>query len=205
MRRRSRFLPVLPGVFVALVLVLGACDRQPELGSGGGRERGTSPPGSALDARSGSLAPDFLLTAYQGEAALGGDEVRISEILAQGKPVVLNFWAGACPPCVKEMPDLQEVYDAYQGEVLLVGLDVGPFVYLGTREEGQALLGDLGVTYPSGTTFDSGIVQAYGLVGMPTTYFIKPDGQIVRQWTGLLTKEKMTELVEELLAKSGAV
>jgi thiol-disulfide isomerase/thioredoxin len=106
--------------------------------------------GAILHSRSASLAPlpassiaratDFQLSVYQGEDLLGGEEVKVSELLAQGKPVVLNMWTGLCPPCRVEMPDLQEVSEEYQGRVLLVGLDVGPFVGLGSRGDGRALL-----------------------------------------------------------------
>ena len=106
------------------------------------------------------------------------------------------------PALPAEMPDLQEVYEEYQGQVLLFGLDVGPFVGLGSRDEGRALLKELKVTYPAGTTFDANIVRDYQILGMPTTVFIKPNGEVVRTWAGLLTKDKMTELVEELLAAS---
>ena len=79
------------------------------------------------------LAPDFEITAYQGTEVLGGETVRLSELLSHEKPVVLNFWAGLCPPSRAEMPDLLEVYEHYQGQVLLFGLEAGPFVGLGSR------------------------------------------------------------------------
>jgi thiol-disulfide isomerase/thioredoxin len=148
----------------------------------------------------GLLAPDFEITVYQGAGVLGGEKVMFSEVLAQGHPVVLNFWAGLCPPCRVEMPDLQEVHGKYQGRVLLFGLDVGPFVGLGSREDGQALLEELKVTYPTGTTFDANVVRDYQVLGMPTTLFIKPNGEVIRNWTGLLNQQKLEELVEELLA-----
>jgi thiol-disulfide isomerase/thioredoxin len=148
----------------------------------------------------GLLAPDFEITVYQGAGVLGGEKVMFSEVLAQGHPVVLNFWAGLCPPCRVEMPDLQEVHGKYQGRVLLFGLDVGPLVGLGSREDGQALLEELKVTYPTGTTFDANVVRDYQVLGMPTTLFIKPNGEVIRNWTGLLNQQKLEELVEELLA-----
>ena len=151
-------------------------------------------------------APDFLITAYQGEEMLGGKEITLSQLFsrdfAQRKPLILNFWAGSCPPCRLEMPDLQEVHEEYMGRALLFGLDVGPFVGLGSREDGRALLEELKVTYPNGTTFDAEVVKAYSILGIPTTFFIKPSGEIVNKWTGLLNEDKMTELVEELLAAS---
>jgi thiol-disulfide isomerase/thioredoxin len=149
-----------------------------------------------------AIPADFQIAVYQGEAVLGGQEVQFSELFEQGKPIVLNLWAGLCPPCRLEMPDFQAVNSQFGDEVLLVGLDVGPFTNLGTREDGQALLEELGVTYPAGTTSDANVVREYGLIGMPTTYFIKPDGELVQQWTGLLTEDKLTELVEELLDAS---
>lgn len=148
------------------------------------------------------LAADFEITVYQGSDRLGGETVQFSELLAQGVPVVLNFWAGLCPPCRVEMPDLQQVYEDFDSQFLLIGVDVGPFTALGTREDGQALLADLGVSYPAGTTFEAQVLTDYNVLGMPSTAFVTPDGEIVRTWTGLLNRAKLTELVEELLAAS---
>lgn len=113
--------------------------------------------------------------------------------------MVLNFWAGQCPPCRVEMPDLQAVYE----EIMLIGLDVGPFIGLGSREDGKALLQELEVTYPAGTTFESKVLTDYSVIGMPSTYFITPRGEIFDTWTGLLTMDKMVELVDALLEASG--
>ncbi len=179
------FLALIGGAFV-----LAAC----------GQAQATAAPSSE---DRGDLAPDFELTVYQGAAALGGETVQFSDVLAQGKPVVLNFWAGLCPPCRVEMPDLQAVYEDFDGQFLLLGLDIGPFIALGSREDGRALLKELGVTYPVGTTFEAEVITNYRVIGMPTTHFITPEGEIVETWTGLLTEGKMTELVEELLVASG--
>jgi thiol-disulfide isomerase/thioredoxin len=186
------------GTVALFVTVLAAC--------GGSSQPGYPVTPLAPERGGPRFAPDFKMVAYQGEEALGGKEVPLSSLFSRNpgekKPVVLNFWAGACPPCRVEMPDLQEVHEEYRDRVLLVGLDVGPFVGLGSREQGQALLKELGVTYPAGTTFDAEVVRNYNVLGMPSTYFIKPNGELFRTWTGLLNKKKLTELVEELLAKS---
>ena len=179
----------------AVALALAGCDGQSSDGD-------AAPPGAA-EPPAREKAPDFAFVAYQGEAALGGKELTFSSVLRQGKPVVLNFWAGLCPPCRLEMPEMQEVYDEYHDRILLLGVDIGPFAGLGSREDGQALLRELKITYPSGTTFDAGVPQAYKLIGMPMTVFITPDGAIIKRWTGLLTKAKLIELVQELLAASG--
>jgi cytochrome c biogenesis protein CcmG/thiol:disulfide interchange protein DsbE len=100
------------------------------------------------------------------------------------------------------MPEFQEVYEAFEDDILLLGLDVGPFTNLGTSEDGQALVRELGITYPTGTTNNGGIVTDYQILGMPTTFFVTPDGEITRRWTGVLTEEKLAELVEELIEAS---
>ena len=157
---------------------------------------------SAVKGRTDKTAPDFEIIAYQGDDVLGGKQVRLSELLAQGKPVMLNFWAGLCPPCRFEMPEFQRVYDRYKGRIILVGMDVGTFTSLGTQEEGQALIAELGVTYPTATTLDPEVMSAYQVLGMPSTYFITPAGEIIDTWTGLLNEEKLGELVEKLLEAS---
>jgi len=147
-------------------------------------------------------APDFQIVVYHSGGLVAEPETRLSEVLSLGRPVVLNMWAGLCPPCRLEMPDFQKVSELYDDQVLVFGLDVGPFTNLGTSEEGQALVRELGITYPTGTTPDAAVVQEYRLLGMPTTYFITPDGQILRRWTGLLTADQLSGLVQELLDAS---
>ena len=151
-----------------------------------------------------NLRTDFSIEAYQGEDVLGGKNSRFSSLFGRGQPVVLNFFAGLCPPCRAEMPDLQSVSVQYQGRVTLFGLDIGPFVGLGSRQDGKALVQELGVTYPTGSTSDSKVVREYRVLGMPTTVFLTPDGMVFKTWTGILTRGKMVELFEQLLEASGA-
>lgn len=149
-----------------------------------------------------NLPADFQVTLYQGAELADGEQVMFSELVARGQPVVLNFWAGLCPPCRLEMPDLQAVSDEYEDRILLFGLDVGPFTGLGTREDGRALINSLEITYPAGATDDGNIMREYEVRGMPTTYFILADGQVFDTWTGLLTEAKLAEIVDEMLAAS---
>jgi thiol-disulfide isomerase/thioredoxin len=85
-----------------------------------------------------SQVRDFAVVAYQGESAFGGEQGRFSQVFAQNKPVVLNFWAGQCPPCRAEMPEFQKVADEYKDSVLFVGVDVGQFTGLGTHDDARA-------------------------------------------------------------------
>ena len=195
MKLRIRF-TLLPGMMLLLAACAQATPPEPAPVSNPPSSAGDSEPREIDESK---LVSDFELIVYQGQAELGGDIVRFRDLLSQGKPVVLNFWAGLCPPCRVEMPDLQEIYEGYGDRILLLGLDVGPFVGLGSQADGQALLVELGVTFPAGTTTDDNVVRDYALLGMPTTYFISPEGELIETWTGLLTKGKMVELVEQLL------
>jgi thiol-disulfide isomerase/thioredoxin len=157
----------------------------------------------APEERGADVAYDFDIVVYQGADALGGDAVRLSEVLAQGRPVVLNMWAGLCPVCRIEMPVLQQVYEEYGDRVLVVGIDLGPFVGLGSEEDARALLDELGITFPAGTTPDAAVVREYEVIGIPAAYFVTPGGQIVQQQAGALTEEELGEHVEALIEASG--
>jgi thiol-disulfide isomerase/thioredoxin len=164
-------------------------------------DQGTSAAPSPVP-ESSELTSDFEITVYQGEDVLGGQLVRFSEVLAQGKPVVLNMWAGLCPICRTEMPELQEAYEKYGDRVLFVGVDIGPFVGLGSKEEALALLDELEITYPAGTTSDATVMRDYKVLGTPANYFLKPDGEIIQQWNGFLTGDQLNGHIEALLEAS---
>ncbi len=173
---------------MAALLALAAC--------GGGDD--PVAPGSS----SGSVAlevPDIAISAYQGQDALGGEDTTLSAVVGQGKPVVLNFWAALCPPCRAELPEFERVHHERSDEVTILGIDIGPQQLLGTREEGQALLTELGVSFPAGTTFDDTVVRGFEVFSMPTTFFIASDGSVMRKWSGILDEEKLNDLIDELL------
>ena len=182
----GRFLPVVGLLLVsALLLAVAACSN-----------------GETTDPTSGSdleAAPEFEFTLYQGEGELGGSELSMSDL--QGKPVVLNFWAGLCPPCRAEMPDFQAFHDENRNRLTVLGIDVGQFTNLGSQEDARLLLTDLGVTYPAGYTTDSTIMRRYEVLGMPTTVFINSRGEVFRNWGGILDHEKLQEIADEMLAE----
>ena len=157
-------------------------------------------PGDPATSSSTTQNPnDFTFTLYQGQERLGAESLNYSDL--QGKPVVLNFWAGLCPPCRAEMPDLQEFYDDYQDRVVLLGIDVGQFTSLGNRDDAQALLKALGVTYPAGFTEDAAIMRNFKVLGMPTTVFVDSEGEIFRSWTGALNLKTLSEITDEMLSQ----
>jgi len=156
------------------------------------------------ESESSALAPDFDIIVYQGEDVLGGQKVRFSEVLAQGKPVVVDWWAGLCPICRAEMPKLEEAYNRYGDRVLFIGVDIGPFVGLGSEEDGRALLDELGITFPAGATPDATVMRDYRILGTPTTIFLKPNGEVTRRRAGILTEDQLNEFIETLIEASAS-
>lgn len=128
----------------------------------------------------------------------------LSELWGKGKPVVLNFWAAECLPCREELPNFQALYTSLaRGKWTMLGIDVGPYVGLGSHDDGKALLRDLKITFPAGTTPEEDTVNVYQIFGMPTTVFITPDGRIFKIHVGLLRREQMAKFVHDLLQASG--
>ena len=146
------------------------------------------------------LVGDFEIIFYPQNKFVDNERLLLSQILDLGLPVVLNFWAGLCPPCRREMPDFQSTYDFFNREVVFLGIDLGPFTGLGSVEQGVELLKKLNITYPAGTTEDSTVLPRFQVFGMPTTFFLAPDGKLVRKWTGELSEDELIEFTSELLS-----
>ncbi|MFB3119175.1 MAG: TlpA family protein disulfide reductase [Stenotrophomonas maltophilia] len=189
---------------IVLALALAACSRTSvSTNSSPTNSPDPAPTVGAVDLTTPSSTTqnpnDFAFTLYQGQERLGAESLNFSDL--QGKPVVLNFWAGLCPPCRAEMPDLQKFYDDYSDKVVLLGIDVGQFTSLGNRDDAKALLKELGVTYPAGFTEDPAIMRNFRVLGMPTTVFIDSEGKTFRSWTGALNQKTLSEITDEMLAQ----
>ena len=146
------------------------------------------------------------MTAYQGASELGGSNVQFSDVKlhASGKPIVLNFWGGSCPPCRAEMPGFQRVYERHEGEFLMLGLDVGPFLGLGTRNSALRLLDELGITYPAGYAASRGALAAFGVTGLPATYFFDGNGDLVGKAPGFIDERALELRVRQLIGTASA-
>ncbi|MCH7786856.1 MAG: TlpA family protein disulfide reductase, partial [Chloroflexi bacterium] len=148
----------------------------------------------------GSVAA-FDVSLYQGQETLGGDDINFADLLDSGKPVVLNFWGGDCPPCRAEMPAFQNVYENHEGELTFLGVDVGTFFGLGTRQDALDLLRELNITYPAGASNRTPIVN-YSVTALPTTIFFGADGKAVQQVSGALSESRMESIVSAMLDSS---
>ena len=190
--KRSKLRLLIPLALV-LTAALIACSS-----SGDSASSSTNSFNDGSSSNSRDPAPDFSMVMYQGQDLVGGQEINLSDLVGE-RPIVLNFWAGLCPPCRAEMPDLQVFSEKFQDRALMLGIDVGQFLGLGSQEDGQNLLDELGVTYPAGFTNEGGIIRDYEVLGMPTTVFIDAQGKIFNKWTGALNSEILEEKTLEML------
>lgn len=156
----------------------------------------------AVSSIRGSFASDFEFTMYHGDVGVAADGAKFSELFPSDKPVVLNFWAGLCPPCRAEMPGFQRVYEEYKDQIVMLGLDVGPYMNLGSRRDAQNLLNELGVTYPTAYAHNRDPVLQFGVSSMPTTVFLTPDGRVFRTQVGYLDEPGLERSIQNLLARS---
>lgn len=111
-----------------------------------------------------------------------------------GRPLVVNFWASWCPPCVEEMPLLDEVVRSAGGDLALLGVNRSDNLV-----EAEALADRLDISYDLGVDDDDSLFRAVGAFGMPTTLFVDAEGVIVHRHTGGLTAPQFSELLSEHL------
>lgn len=115
-----------------------------------------------------------------------------------GKVVIVNFWATWCRPCLKEIPDLSQIYDQYKDRGLVV---IG---VLRDDPDNQQLLNfqsDNMMSYPV-VRFNSDILVGYGDPReLPTTYIYDRRGKLAHRPRGALHATQLAKLVEPLLAQ----
>lgn len=125
----------------------------------------------------------------------------------KGKVVFLNFWATWCPPCQKEMPDIEELYYQYgenQGDVIFLGVanpssEEYPNNQDGSIEEVETFLDENGYTFPVVYDITGNVFSDYFVTAFPTTFMIDGEGNIYGYIPGMLTKDIMINIIDETL------
>lgn len=127
--------------------------------------------------RPGDLAPEFSVTLEDGSTYqltdLDGQPIRLANL--RGKAVWVNFWASWCPPCQQETPIIREMAERYRADGLVV---VGIAVQETSPADIRAYAERYDLGYTIGFDASGHIFRRYRVFGLPTQFFIRPDGVI---------------------------
>ena len=141
-------------------------------------------------------APDFNLRNLRGE------RVNLKTLLTKG-PVLLDFWATYCKPCVKAMPKLQKIHEKYgKSGLTVLGVNVD-----GPRGQNRVkpFLRARKVSFPIALDSDSAVMRRMQVNVLPTTLLITPDGEIALRQVGYNSKnaDLLLAAVEALFPDAG--
>jgi peroxiredoxin len=142
---------------------------------------------AATSPQVGSVPPAFSGLTHDGTAVSLADYA--------GKPVWLTFGASWCADCRVEAPDIEAVYQANRDQGLVV---LGVFINE-TAGEVATYVKRAGLTFPIAVDPNADIAAAYRSMGIPTHFFIGPDGKVREVRIGALSKDDMARAVAAIL------
>ncbi|MGQ0830891.1 MAG: TlpA family protein disulfide reductase [Microthrixaceae bacterium] len=119
-----------------------------------------------------------------------GERVALSSL--RGTPVLVNFFASTCVPCIAEMPALEKVHQSLGDRVTFLGLALQD-----RPEDALALVKRTGVTYRTAQDKDASAITALGGTVLPTTVLLDADGTIVKRHSGKLTEAALRKLIAD--------
>jgi cytochrome c biogenesis protein CcmG, thiol:disulfide interchange protein DsbE len=117
------------------------------------------------------------------------DQSEGAQLGALRGPMIVNVWGSWCGPCVEEIPYFVSFYEKAKGVVQLVGVNVEE----ANLQDAQKFVESNGITWPNLYDSDGRSRQYFGL-GIPVTWFIKPNGDVAYKHIGVITSE--SELIE---------
>ena len=136
----------------------------------------------------GDIAPAF------AASSLGAVPFKFPDDL-RGKPVVIRFWADWCRFCEGEMKAIERVWQRHKDQGLMViAVNAGQ-----NRQDVAAFISKIGVTYPALLDEKAAISRQYGVVALPTTYFVGADGRIRGKVLGEADEATFERLTVDLL------
>ncbi|MDN4493896.1 peroxiredoxin family protein [Ureibacillus aquaedulcis] len=130
-------------------------------------------------------APNFELK------TLAGETVRLSDL--EGKKVFINFWATWCPPCVEEMPAMQDFYDELTTKENVVILAINTTDKESNTSTVKHFVGEFGITFPILLDQEGEVLLNYEVLTLPTSIIVDEAGMVVEQILGPVTKNMLEE------------
>jgi cytochrome c biogenesis protein CcmG, thiol:disulfide interchange protein DsbE len=137
------------------------------------------------------VAPGFTLNSLTAP----GQHITLSQY--RGKPLIVNFWASWCEPCQQETPELARWYSQHHGHVIIVGLDEND-----TASSALQFAKAKGVSYPIGVDPQLAAANAYGVTGLPQTFFLNAQHRIVDHVLGAVTQADLDKGLSLMQASS---
>ena len=136
--------------------------------------------------KEGVAAPDFT-----GEL-MDGTSITLSEL--QGKPVIINFWATWCGPCVKEMPAFERLKDDFGDKIGIIAVNCGD-----DAETVKDFVEENGYTFPVVLDEEYSISMLHPTNSIPYTVVLDAEGKVTHISTGALDADTMYERYKEAL------
>ncbi|MBP9015379.1 MAG: TlpA family protein disulfide reductase [Candidatus Atribacteria bacterium] len=114
----------------------------------------------------------------------------------KGEPVVISFSATWCPPCRQELPLLQKIYEEYKDKAQLnvLVIDSGE-----PQTKVEAFAQELGLTFPVLLDEEGKVAREYGILYLPTLYFVDPLGNLAAQIIGAQEESVLRNKLEQIL------
>ncbi len=127
---------------------------------------------SGSQATVGETAPEFELPTLSGDTLSSED--------LKGHPVVVNFWASWCLPCREEAPLLERTWRQYRDEgVIFLGVNIKD-----AESDAKAFVEEFDITYPMVRDLDQELTRAFGVRGLPETFFVDHEWRFVGTESG---------------------
>ena len=140
------------------------------------------------------LAALFASHVYAGGWSLKDtDGVKYKLADQKGKWVVVNFWAPWCPPCLAELPELNNLQQQHK-DVLVIGVSV----QYNRKQEVTDMVKKLSVTYPIVYGDEDVAADFGGIEGLPTTFLYSPDGKLVSKQDGPVTQKSLEQAMMQM-------
>ncbi len=111
----------------------------------------------------------------------------------RGRWAVVNFWATRCAPCIMEMPELQAFYEENQWRAIVIGVNFEE----STSDHVGLFVKQLAITFPIALS-QGKPVPGFEVKGLPTTFLISPDGELVDTHLGTVNADMLNKRLAEL-------
>lgn len=130
---------------------------------------------------------------------INGVSHRLSDY--RGKWVVVNYWATWCPPCLEEIPDLVDFHEDHKDtDAVVLGVN---FETVGLKKLRQ-FSEEYFINYPILRSTPGPSGELGDIPGLPTTYIISPEGEIVARQVGSVTAKMITNFIASQVAATQA-